>query len=207
MAIVDSQGRPTSTFTDFFNVQFAEKIEKQENAQGEVISDIQELVSALQAAVQATQVAQETANNASSGGGASGSATNPAVDLLVGAGWVAGPQVDLTGVVAGNLSIVGSGPIQDEDVMMVAVGKATGNYNWRVVEIEGASETVVFSGTFLASQFSTGSVASITNQSTVDAANASIPRTSVGDISYRIDAEASTIDLSDLSLYLFVRRS
>lgn len=50
LAIVDGTGRPTATFMDFFNVQFAGKIEAQENAQEATLAAL--------AAVQAEQAAQ-----------------------------------------------------------------------------------------------------------------------------------------------------
>lgn len=206
LAIVDESGRPTSTFTDFINVQFAGKIEAQENSQAAVLAELQQVVSDMQATMQAVQIAQETANNAPGGAGVSGSASSPSINIPVGTAWQAGPQVDLTGVAAGTLTITGSGPLQDDDVNLSASGNTIGFYNWRVVEIDGVIETVVFTGDFTARQTATGEIASIINKSLTAVSSFTLARTNTGSISYRIDAQSSTIALNDLSLYIFARR-
>lgn len=214
-SIVDGTGRPTTRFLKFFNFDFARAIERNDNAQSDLIAKLQVLVNQLQVTTEAVQQAQNAANQAQqsadgAGGGVAVSGTSTAPDVtLVGSAWVLGPVVALTGVVAGSLTITGSGPLQDDNVS--ATGPR-GNIpcQFRVVEVILGVDTVLFTGSF--SVFTTGApgdVASVINSSASAVGAFSSARSSTGAVSYRIDARTTTTDLTvaDLSLYLFVRRA
>lgn len=214
LAIVSGQGKPLDYFLRFWNIDVAPVIERQESSQADSIAAIQEIVSQLQANSVATQAAQQAANDAqatadaaTAGNTRSGAATNPSVFVSTGV-WAEGPRVDLTGVVAGLLTISGSGPQQDGDVTMSG-GKGTATFNFRIVEIIGMSETTVFTGSFTGTNTGFGlEPVTISNTSAGSVSTFSSSRTSTGDVSYRIDAiSPGSRGLSDLLLYLFVRRA
>lgn len=158
---------------------------------------------------QTAQVAQMTGNvayaradEAVGGATVSGSATDPAV--TVGASdWVQGPRVNLSGVSAGHLTLTGSGPYQDADVDITG-GDTTNEF--RIVEIVGEAETVVFTGYFRVRALSGG--ASVTNLSVAAVAAFNSSRSSTGAVGYRIDARGLTGGaVSSLAMYIFARRS
>lgn len=214
LAMVNSKGQPLEYFLRFLNVEWANRIEANEASQDETIAALQVVVDQLQALSEATQAAQQAANNAqetadgAAGGGAtSGVNQDPAINLPTGGAWVNGPQVDLTGVIAGNLTITGSGPQQDDDVDLIGSGTQNVNGEFRIVEIDGG-ETTVFTGNLRASKLNDISGTIITNLSSSDVSSFSLARANTGNISYRIDARnlgARTI--FSLLLYIFVRRS
>lgn len=214
-SIVDGTGRPTTRFLKFFNFDFARAIERNDNAQSDLISELQVLVSQLQVTTEAVQQAQNAANQAqqsadgAAGGGAvSGTSTAPDV-TLVGAAWVLGPVVALTGVVAGDLTITGSGPLQDDNVS--ATGERTAILcQFRVVEVILGVDTVLFTGNFNVFPGDPPlNLASVVNSSVSSVAAFSSARASTGSVSYRIDARTTNASrtVSNLSLYLFVRRA
>lgn len=168
------------------------------------LAQIQALLGLTQQAQQAANTAQETADDALGAGTVSGYATNPSIDLLSG-GWVAGPQIDLTGVVAGTLTISGTGPQQDGDV---AVSGSDGSMacEFRVVEVVGGVDTVLGTFTFSADLFTGASY--ITNTSGSAVAAFSAPRSTTGAVSYRIDAQKLGSNIvSSLLLYIYARRT
>lgn len=214
LAIVDGKGRPLDYFLRLFNIEFAQRIEQNETSQDEAIEAIQALIEQVQINTIATQAAQQAANDAQATADAgtpgtkSGAATDPSV-IVSPSVWSQGPQVDLTGVVAGNLTIQGSGPQQDEDVILTG-GKGSGQFSFRIVEIISGVETVVFSGPFTATNtdYSVGP-ATIANTSSGSVSSFSSFRTSTGSVSYRIDATSTTSrrSLNELLLYIYVRRA
>lgn len=206
--IVVAGGKPSSLFLRFME-EARKAQELTDAAQTELLNALQDAVEALQGATQVAQAAQSAANNAQAtadaaggGGTVSGAASNPVIDLPD-ASWVNGPQVDLTGVVAGDLTLVGSGPQQDDDVS-VSVG-ATADIEWRVVEIDGMTETTVFTGTARARR--TTGPATITNFASEELTAFSLARTNTGAISYRTDARATSGSVLSLALYVFARRA
>ena len=214
LAIVSSRGTPLDYFLRFWNIDVAPKIEQQEANQTETIDAIQEIITQIQANMVATQAAQQAANEAQAtadaaapGGTKSGASTDPSVVVEQGV-WAEGPRVDLTGVSAGILTIQGSGPQQDDDVTMSG-GKGSGNFLFRIVEIVGVTEEVVYVGGFTGTNAAYGSLsATISNTSSGEVASFSSNRTSTGAVSYRIDASASSSrTITDLLLYIYVRRS
>lgn len=166
------------------------------------------------AAQNASSTAQATAAaaqaTADSGGTArSGTATST---INVGASWSVAATVNLLTVSAGNLTIEGSGPLQASNSDVVPGGVSTGN--WRVVEIVGATETVVFTGTFSAAKTQLiieGAVEEllyIYNDNDTSAASVTIPQTSTGSVSYRLDLQGSPgVVYYNVIGTLFVRRS
>lgn len=230
LPIVDAMGRPVSSFLRYFNVDFKGAIERQEADQAAVLLQLQEVqasqaqtiddltavVEQLQALSEATQQAQVTANDAqtsadaAAGGGAvSGSATDPSVDLP-GTGWVLGPQVDLLGVVAGNLTISGSGPIQDNDVGMPAI-PSTATCEFRIVEVVGGVDDIIFTGDFRVQSYTDkfgNDLITVSNLSSSSVSAFSSARTSTGAVSYRIDARRLTGGgIFSLLLYVYARRA
>lgn len=208
MPITNMDGTPSVAFHRFFNVEFAGAIERNDAAQ-EVVNEqlalqLAQIVTALEAAqiaVQTANAAQEAVDQAG-GTGVSGSAA-ASVSLTSNGVWVSGPQVDLAGLVAGNLTITGSGPQND---VSTDVDGSSSSGQWRVVEIEAGVDSVVFTGSFSVSK--SGSVVIVTNESSSAAASFSLARTNTGSISYRLDARKSSGSiLTGLSLYLYARRS
>lgn len=168
---------------------------------------------AINQALGLSQIAQSTANDAqtaadAAGGGTarSASATNPSVNLF-GTGWIGGPIVNLTGVSAGNLTITGTGPQQDDDVFMSSGTSISGKY--RVVEVIGGIDGTSWEFNFSASAPNyPDTLATVVNTDASAVASFSQALATTGAVSYRIDAQrviGGTLDA--LTLYIFVRRS
>lgn len=216
IAIVDPRtGYPTPAFVRYWNVDFIGAIESSVNDLIDVQTDLSAAIEQIRDVLEIAQNAQETANNAqtdadSAGGGTarSGSASDPAVTLPVGV-WVNGPQVDLTGVAAGTLTIPGSGPLQDDDVTLVGASGDLVSFEFRIVEVILGVDEVLFTGTATAYKEKSGggSMTTIANGSSTDISAFSSARASTGDVSYRIDARCATRSITSLLLYVFARRS
>lgn len=208
--------QPTSGFLEFMEETrreliraFAELVAVNDR-QDATITDLASIVSQIQATAAVAQAAQQAANNAQAAadgsGAVSGSNTNPAVNLFADGIWIEGPQVDFTGVIAGTLTISGTGPQQDADVSITGPSNFAGEY--RVVEIDGVTETVVFAPSpFVVSNFGEGGCV-VGNESASAVQAFSAARTSTGAISYRLDArKVSGDEVNSLLLYLFARRT
>lgn len=209
LAIVDpSTGKPTRAFEALINLQILGPLESAIIDIQQNVADLQAAFAAIQAvsavaqaAVQAANQAQETADQAGGGTATSGYQTqiiNPS-----GVSFVPGPQVDLTGVVAGDLTITGSGPQQDDSL------SAPVNFSgqWQIVEIVGVTETVVFTGDY---QVYAGTPSTVLNQSAASVSAFVSARSSTGAVSYRLDVnrtDGGPITTLDLSTYIFVRRA
>lgn len=166
------------------------------------------------AAQNASSTAQATAAaaqaTADSGGSArSGNATST---INVGASWSAAATVNLLTVSVGDLTIEGSGPLQAGNSDIVPGGSSSGS--WRVVEIVGMTETVVFTGTFTAVKTqlilegSASDLIYIYNDNDTSAGVVTIPQTSTGSVSYRLDLQGSPgVVYYNVIGTLFVRRS
>lgn len=219
-AMVKADRTASSAFITLWE-KLCKKIEGQENSQDAVIAEQTaqqaQIVSILEsmgyafAAINSTQAATNSAaaaannaqNTADGGAAVSGSATDPSVSLF-GTSWQAGPVVNLTGVVAGNLTITGTGPIQDSDV---TCSQKTFAGEYRVVEVIGGVDTVlqVFSFSAVAPDFD---LATIVNSDASAVADFTSARASTGAVSYRIDARrVSGGVLADVSLYVYARRA
>lgn len=229
LPIVSTGGNPTTEFHRLLNLAF-EKIEGQVNeiinvqqdiidlqtVQTAQIAQIQNLLGIAAATNQAAQSAQQAANDAQAtadealgGGTVSGFADNPSMTVLGGFGWVNGPLVSLTGVVAGDLTISGTGPIQDGDVEIVSggVGYKTFYGQFRVVEIVGMTETTVFTGNMSAYQGGMTIPATVSNDSSAAVSAFTSARSSTGAVDYRVDFQSTSGDIDELRGYLFVRRA
>lgn len=204
LAITNQDGTPTTAFHRFFTVDFAGAIERNDAQQQKTLDQLAIQVEQIQAALQAAQAAQAAVGGLIPGN--SGSASNPSVNLT-GGNWTLGPVASLTGVVAGNLTITGSGPAQDEDVNQSPSGNINGEF--RVVEVVGGVDEVLFTGLFGANSLS-GTTSTIINRSISEVAAFSVARTSTGDVDYRIDARTVSplgAAINSLELYLYVNRS
>jgi hypothetical protein len=169
------------------------------------------LIAAIQAtqaqivAVQAQLVAVQQAQNPASGKFGNAAATVSAA----GATWTPGPVVNLTGVSAGNLTFPGSGPNQIDatDVNPSGpIGDFTGH--WRLVEIVGAVETVVFTGDYAASRMrDDGSSPFASILYNTSNTSGSIAATSTGAVSYRLDIQAVGFAVNAVQLALYCNRA
>lgn len=230
IAIVDAKGQPTPAFVRYWNLDLLKPLEGTVNEIIQIQNDLaqvqatqaaeiarlnavvfanQQTTAQAQAAQQAANNAQATADEALADGTVSGSALDPTVDVPDGT-WVQGPQVDLTGVVAGTLTITGSGPQQDDSINIFGLGARAFNGEFRIVEIVGMTETTVFTGTFSCFQSADDPAATVANYSAAAVSSFSAPASSTGAVSYRMDARRVSpymTSLTDLDLYIYVRRA
>jgi hypothetical protein len=121
---------------------------------------------------------------------------------------VAGPVVNLAGVVAGNLSAVNSSPRQVPPSYVSKRGAFTAFY--RIVEVVLGVDTVVFTGQFSAERYQDDTVPpsdfiNLYNQT--DTSTFSAARVTTGAISYRMDVSSPDVELQNVQLYLAVRRA
>lgn len=169
-----------------------------------------------QSAAAAANDAQTTADAAGGGTARSGSSTNPAVNVSSTVGWTPGPVVSLAGVSAGNLTITGTGPQQDDDVAVTITNIFQTNFTgqYRVVEVIGGVDGATF-GPF---NFSVGAIsdppspgsysAAVNNSDASTVAAFSTALATTGAIDYRIDfIKVSGPSVTSLLAYLYVRRS
>lgn len=211
LAIVNGQGKPLDYFLRFWNIDVAPRIEQQEASQDQTIADLADIVAQLQAVAAAAQQAQTTANNAQQsadeGGTAKSGSASSTVSIPSSTAWVTGPIVNLTGVIAGNLTISGTGPQQNIDVMMSG-GSSLQIFNFRVVEVISGIDEVLFTGQCSVQNFGSPPTTTVTNLSTEDVQAFSSARTSTGDVSYRIDFQGNgSRSITNLLLYIFARRA
>lgn len=202
LSIVGSEGKPSDFFLRLWNIDFAPRIEANDAAQQQVLDQQAVIIAQLQSQLELINQALELAGLA--GGGFS---ANTIADISY-TGWTLGPQVDLTGVTAGDLTISGTslqpisttrlGAYPDEQYGMI-----------RVVEIVGGIDTVVYGP----SPFITGrdenpnSVPYILNPA--DIATFTTARTTTGAVSYRLDAKMDVIpvEMQDVRFNIQVKRS
>lgn len=143
-----------------------------------------------QSAASAANTAQQQADAGPSGTAQSG--TDTAYVTLSGTAWVEGPQVDLTGVSAGALTITGSGPQVDSNTTMaggVGTGYAELYGEFRIVEDIGGVDTVLETFSFALYKEVSGGAATIylTDNGALSVSAFSSARASTGAVSYRLD--------------------
>lgn len=138
LSIVSGQGKPLDYFLRFWNIDVAPRIENQESSQDAVIAELAEVQEELAAQLVSINKAIELAGLALSQTGNGGTASQT-VDIDT-AAWQSGPLVGLTGVVAGDLSAIGSTILVNESS---TVGLGTVNGEVRIVEVIGGLDTVV----------------------------------------------------------------
>lgn len=198
--IVDGQGRPTPLFLRLFNIELVQRIESSEAAQSALIEQQAVFIQQLQAQQELVNQALELANIAIGG------RTATSIEDINDLGWTLGPQIDLTGVVAGDLMIQGTSLQSVSTTRLNQVGPVDGQL--RIVEIVGGVDTVV-GGPWT---FTTGrvedpsSVPYIMNPGQIASYNE--PRTTTGNVSYRLDARMDAFgDMTDVRFYLSVKRT
>lgn len=219
-AIVDKAGKATRVFSRRIDEAFT-KIEQQETTQDSTLEVIQTLqaqqaqqLALIQQAIQDIQIAQQTANNNSSG--VSGSSTDPNITVSSSVTWTPGPTVSLSGVVANDLTIPGSGPQQDSDVTLfisnVTQYVMTGEY--RVVEIVGGVDGATFGPwnfqvSYPEPPATTGTYPGAVLNTDSDAVAAfSQALATTGAVEYRLDfRRISGPSVQNLRGYLFARRA
>ena len=218
---IDDQGRTTLDLQRFWQ-EVVEALEGQEAAQDQILADLATVqanqaaqLALLQQTVIDVQIAQATAN-AAGGGGVSGSDTDTNITVSSTVTWTPGPQVSLAGVVANNITIVGSGPQQDSDVTMfisnVTQYVMTGEY--RLVEVIGGVDGATFGPwnfevSYPEAPPTTGTYpGSVINTDSPSVASFSSARSSTGTVEYRLDfRRISGPTVQNLRGYLFARRS
>lgn len=210
LAIVDNQGRPTTTFLDFFNNQFATKIETQEAFQAETLAALQAVqeqttanVAAINEALALAGLALETADGAGAGPTRSGSDTGT---ITLTGTFAPVAQVDLLTVSAGDLTFAGS----VYSPSMTPVVGVTYNYEYQIIEVDnGIDNGVVFPGSFTIFRATAMSEIVTTDTSATSLGSFTAARTTTGSISYRVEARytSPTPPSTDLFFNLFARRA
>ena len=213
LAIVDGQGKPLGYFLRLFNIELAERIEKQEADQTALIAQIQALQAQqadqlvlINQALELAGLALETAD----GGTSTKSGSNTGTFALSGTSTVAVTTVSLAGVVAGNLTIPGTGPSQ----VVGTTAMTGGNYveaEYDIVEVVSGVDSIVFTGTFNVLDV-TGDepyqIFQVNHTSSAAVAAFTDARTSTGTIDYRLDVRRLTgASMTGMRFYEFVRRA
>lgn len=193
-AIVDGDGRPLPEFILMWDGLA-------DDADGELamMAFQQAQQEANTGALYAAGLAQASADALdAAGGGTVRSGISLAYVNTTGATWVNAVSEGLSGVSAGDLTIINSGPV----MAIGADDETTGEY--RIVEQPGA--TTVFSGTWRAT--GDGDTFSVVyNESLLSTLTFSSSLASTGSITYELDVRVTSgIDIQLLT-YLFVRRS
>lgn len=202
---VPETGTMTSYFSDWLTRTLSAII-TQTNSNTSIIATLQAQQKQILAQQQQIIAANNAANNAS--GGTAGNAQGNFSSLTTSV-WTNGPTVSLTGVAAGNLTIFGSGPTQDNSTGVNAISGVLGDFtgDWRIVEIVGAVETVVFSGFWHGERDRDDAGIENIFYNTTDTSTVSIPATSTGAVDYRLDFRSPSCDITSALLYLAVVRS
>lgn len=213
-----SASLPITQKGDLPSNQFVQAINGLFSQLGGQINQLVAATAAANAAAQAAAAAQQTANAPPSGATkGSNTSTGLTINSL---GWTAGPQVDLVGVVAGNLTFsatmagdVTGGALTGGTVYDPVNGSQTAAGTFRLVEIDGATETVVYTAAFQAYEvlyLAYGVAYFYINYDASAIAAFVDARVSVGAISYRLDLRMgtpSTAIASHVTAYLFVNRA
>ncbi len=156
--------------------------------------------SAIQQVAGGTATAQGTADTGSTARSGDALAT---VD--VGGALVVGPQVNLVGVSAGALTIVGT-MVYQGPATQVSPGDNIGNF--RIVEIIAGVPAQIYAGTYQASGFYTDETGFVSYLYMIsDPSTFSSARVSTGAVSYRMDLNLPGGSATDVQAYLSVRRA
>lgn len=201
--IVDSAGRALDYFLRLLGDAFT-MIERAEASQDATIARLDELTATQQQQLILINEALELAGIAIGLTGGNSGTTVVERDMTPSA-WVLGPQVNLTGVVAGDLTIPGSGLFSKPGTTSF-FGDTNGEI--RVVEIVGGVDAVVGGPwTYVITRTDPNPAG------TVYVANASeIPtftsaRSTTGAVSYRIDTRMLEGDVNNIDVKLYARRT
>ncbi len=200
---------------------FVRMWQQQTNLQQAQINALSAGLSALQNATTQAQAAAASANAAAAladGGGSvtarSGSQTIDNLFVASASDWTSGPQVDLLTVSAGTFTA----SVSFLNFYFGAV-RLSGTGYYRIVEIVGAAESIVFNGTitisFIADVIDTGGGGGVPpvvfdtvlgDDNIADLAAMNLASTSTGSVSYRLDFLLPG-PFNMQAVYLFVRRS
>lgn len=195
LSIVSGHGKPLDYFLRFWNIEVAPRIENQEASQDQIIAELAEVQEQLSAQLTSINKALELAGLALSQTGNGGTASLT-IDIDT-AAWQNGPLVGLSGVVAGDLSAIGSTILVNESS---TVGLGTVNGEIRIVEVIGGVDTVVlgpYPFTITHSVFSCPGIDSAT-----------VALSTTGAIGYRLDyIYTSGATALDVDAVIVVRRS
>lgn len=201
LQVVDANGNASAQLVSFWNSAMT-------NLQNTVTA-LQSQITQNQAAQAAATAAQTQANNAltvADAGGSSGaqSGSTTVNGLTIGTVWLDGPQVDLTSVLAGNLSFTVS------FIGAQASGSPVGDTgHYRIQQIVGSVETTVFTGNVIITPVITGIIGwllVITDQSTVGWSGVNFPESSTGSVSYRLDFKLDTLTYLVSTATIYARR-
>lgn len=192
--IVDTTTGFASTPFTIWMASVFDQIADQTNLNTAAIASIQANQQSI-IALQQQLVAVVQAQNGGSGQSGSASGTFSAA----GATFTHGPVVNLTGVAAGNLTYPGTGPNQ-QNATDVNPSGGQGSFvgAWRIQEIISGVETTVFTGAYAAQRLrDDGSSPFVSILYNTSSTSGSIPRTTTGAISYRLDFNAHDATLGD----------
>lgn len=211
LALVNSKGNPLDYFLRFWNIEVAPRIEKQEADQDMILQQLQD-VQEQQAQLLAAQEQQLILINEAlmlagiaiaQSGGNSGTATTE-IDMTPSA-WVLGPVVNLTGVVAGNVTVPGSG-LYAKTGTTAFFGDTNGEV--RIVEIVGGVDTVIGGPwPFTISRVDPNPTGTVYVGNAAQLNTFTQARTTTGAVSYRIDTRMLDGDVNNIDLKLYARRS
>lgn len=213
LAIVDGKGLPLGYFLRLFNIELAERIEQNEADQAATLIALQQLAAQqaeqlilINQALELAGLALETAD----GGSTTKSGSNTGTFSLSGTSTVPVTTVAFTGVVAGDLTIPGTGPSQ----IIGTTAMTGGNYveaEYDIVEVIGGIDTIVFTGQFNVLDV-TGDepyqIFQVNHTSSAAVAAFSAARSTTGTMDYRLDVRRLTgASMTGMRFYEFVRRA
>lgn len=207
--IVDPKtGIPSAYFTDWL-ARVLRQIVAEDTNQDNLIAQLQSVQA--QILSQQKQIIAALQQIAGMGGGTSGLAQGEfsSANTLT---WTHGPVVSLTGVAAGHLTIFGSGPSQDANTGVNAVSGIQGTFtgNWRVVEVIGGVDTVVYPpggpGTYTAQRYRDDQGIENVLYTNDDTSTVSIARSTTGAMDYRLDFNSPDANITAALLVINVNR-
>lgn len=211
LALVNSKGNPLDYFLRFWNIEVAPRIEQQEADQDMILQQLQD-VQEQQAQLLAAQEQQLILINEAlmlagiaiaQSGGNSGTATTE-INMTPPA-WVLGPVVNLTGVVAGNVTVPGSG-LYSKAGTTAFFGDTNGEV--RIVEIVSGVDTVIGGPwPFTISRVDPNPAGTVYVGNAAQLNTFTQARTTTGAVSYRIDTRMLDGDVNNIDLKLYARRS
>ena len=204
LAVVSGQGKPLDYFLRFWNIEVAPRIEQQETNQDTLIAQIQILQEQQAQQLVLINEALELAGIAIGLSGGNSGSTTVEIDMTFPT-WVLGPVVALTGVVAGDLTIPGSGLFSKTGTTSFS-GDTNGEM--RLVEIVGGVDTIIggpWNFTISRPDPNPASTVYVGNPTEIPAFTSA--RTTTGAVSYRIDARMLDGDTNNIDLKLYARRT
>lgn len=201
--IVDSAGRALDYLLRLLNDAFT-MLERNEASQNETLLRLEELTAAQEQQLILINEALMLAGIAiAQSGGNSGTATAE-IDMTPSA-WVLGPVVNLTGVVAGNVTIPGSG-LYSKAGTTAFFGDTNGEV--RIVEVVGGVDTIIGGPwAFTISRVDPNPAGTVYVANSANINTFTQARTTTGAVSYRIDARMLDGDVNNIDLKLYARRS